>query len=733
MTAAEDLPESLYARILGQISDVIRVLSQDTQEDKLSGRQDAARQHLLGIERDLNQSIEELRRNAEWKTFTLAFYGETNAGKSTLIESLRILLKESGKMQQREQFRALQKQLGVSESNLQELEQQIETLTGRLAQLDGELSVTAERYDQQQTQLEQRTSDLRQRIQTLKSSAGFIQRIVNLFRKLPEELDLQKARQQARQLLRQREAELQSLHNRRSETRRQQEDTSSRHHQALIDLQQLEAFEDGSIIGDGRSDFTRETQPYNFEVAGQLFTILDVPGIEGDEAKVSEQISKAVKRAHAVFYVTGKAAPPQTGDEGRPGTLEKIKAHLSDQTEVWTLFNKRITNPLALQKPSLISGDELTSLADLDSKMREQLGENYQRSLSLCALPAFLATADCLTPRSGKAASRKKFLEALPPDQLLEKSGLKSFYRHLTQDLVKDYKAKIRRSNLNKVGVAIDNVCTVMDRLRRDQFLPLTDDLRREASNANRQLDIALKTLKSNLLNVGEMAIGKFEENVRQDIYKRINRSISNDEFKSSLRSIMEDEQKVLQAELPTQFDEQVSQFQKQTAEIVERYQQHANDLLASYKSLRKAQLDGDLTLNVNIDNGINVYGLLAGLAGGALMIWNPMGWVLMTLGAITLLTGIAKSVWAFFDDDYKKGQQRKSADENLDSACDEIRTSLRQSIDEAVPTLEKTIGEIREMLQVPVRQAQQISHKLDSAHLHLKQLSSNLKTEGMH
>lgn len=733
MTAVEDLPESLYARILGQISDVIQVLSQDTQEEKLSSRQDVAREHLLGVERELNQSIEKLRRNAEWKTFTMAFYGETNAGKSTLIESLRILLKENGKMQQREQFRALQKQLGVSESDLQELEQQIETLADQLLKLDGELSATAARYDQQQSELEQQAVDLRQRIHTLKSGAGFIQSIVNLFRKLPEERDLQKVRQQARQLLRQREVDLQGLHNRRSETRLQQEDTSSRHHQALRDLQQLEAFEDGSIIGDGRSDFTRETQDYTFEVAGQPFMILDVPGIEGDEAKVSEQISKAVKRAHAVFYVTGKAAPPQTGDEGRPGTLEKIKTHLSDQTEVWTLFNKRITNPLALQKPSLISGDELASLADLDSKMREQLGENYQRSLSLCALPAFLAAADCLTPRSGKAASRKKFLEALPPDQLLETSGLKSFYRHLTQDLVKDYKAKIRRSNLNKVGVAIDNVCTVMDRLRRDQFLPLADDLRKVASNTNRQLDIALKTLKSNLLNVGEMAIGKFEENVRQNIYKRINRNISNDEFKSSLRSIMEDEQKVLQAELPTLFDEQVSHFQKQTTEIVERYQQHANDLLTSYKSLRKAQLSGDFTLNVNIDNGINVYGLLAGLAGGALLIWNPMGWVLMTLGAITLLTGIAKSVWAYFDDDYKKGQQRKSADANLDSACDEIRASLRESIDEAVPSLEKTLGEIREMLQVPVRQAQQISHKLDSAHLHLKQLSSNLKTEGMH
>nr|WP_275335157.1 hypothetical protein [Enterococcus faecium] len=37
----------------------------------------------------------------------MAFYGETNAGKSTLIESLRILLKEKKKLEEHQIFRVM--------------------------------------------------------------------------------------------------------------------------------------------------------------------------------------------------------------------------------------------------------------------------------------------------------------------------------------------------------------------------------------------------------------------------------------------------------------------------------------------------------------------------------------------------------------------------------------------------------------------------------------------------
>lgn len=624
MTSVDSM-ERHYNKLLELVEKVISALAEDTYDDKLSGTQNAARQALLTIEQTLRKSIGELRRNAEWDTFTLAFYGETNAGKSTLIECLRILLNESGKVKQRHKFRSLHQQLG-----------------------------------------EANNSDQREAL--------------------------------------------------------------------LADMQ---ACRDGNIIGDGRPDYTREATAYTFKIDGQKFNLLDVPGTEGDEKKVNEQIAKALKRAHAVFYVTGKATPPQTGDKGNKGTLEKIKEHLSAQTEVWTVFNKRITNPMPLVKGKLLNASELASLGDLDAIMGEHLGKNYQGSLTLCARPAFLAVAECLMPEGlgtsdglGKqdTASRKKFLDVLAADALLKQSGFEAFCRKLTRDLLTGYPAKIRQSNLNKLKVAIDQVCNEVDRQRREHFLPLALDLQHEAEHASQQLDNALKAIKSRLSDIGEQAIRNFASNVRRTVYQRIDSNLSNDDFKSSLRQTMTSELQRLQSALPGKIEERVSAFQKQVAEIVKRFQQHANDLLASYEALKKPELGGHFTLDFKLDSGINLYGLLASLAGGALMFWNPAGWVLMGLGAITLLTGIFKSVRGFFSSSYKMGQQRKSTDDNLDRACEQIRKSLRQSLDDATPAISQKLEEIRHMLWAPAVQAQQISSKLDNAHLQLKQLASTLK-----
>ncbi len=49
-----------------------------------------------------------------------------------------------------------------------------------------------------------------------------------------------------------------------------------------------------------------------------------------------------------------------------------------------------------------------------------------------------------------------------------------------------------------------------------------------------------------------------------------------------------------------------------------------------------------------------------------------------LVLGAI----GIVKSVWSFFDSDYKKSQQRKEMNKNLDKACEKITETMKSQIE---------------------------------------------------
>ncbi|MCZ0928705.1 hypothetical protein L0636_13510 [Halomonas janggokensis] len=54
---------------------------------------------LKEMQAGFDAELEFLETNAEWEKFTMAFFGETNAGKSTIIESLRILFNESSRQQ----------------------------------------------------------------------------------------------------------------------------------------------------------------------------------------------------------------------------------------------------------------------------------------------------------------------------------------------------------------------------------------------------------------------------------------------------------------------------------------------------------------------------------------------------------------------------------------------------------------------------------------------------------
>ncbi|MDO6406512.1 hypothetical protein [Pantoea phytobeneficialis] len=727
MTTAEALPESLYQQLLQHVSTLLKSIAQDSEDPTLASAQSQARENLNAINTTITDAINELRRNAEHKTFTIAFYGETNAGKSTLIETLRILLQERSKQTQREQFTALQQASGLSEEALLALEAEIRTLGDQHDQVLSDIAQATTRHDERQQYQQLQETELADQVGKIKARANFLQRLLNLLRKLPEEIALLQLQASSAALSSQRQAELAPLHQLSETIQGQLTAVNHRHATTLNNLHQLSAYEDGSIIGDGRADFTRQTQAYEFEMNGQAFKLLDVPGIEGEESKVSEQINNAVKRAHAVFYVTAKAAPPQTGDAGRKGTLEKIKAQLGDQTEVWTLYNKRITNPLALQKSALASTDEQTSLGDLDRTMTEHLGQHYQRSVVLSALPAFYAAAICLVPRSPAATSRQKFLATQAPEVLLEKTGVKQFCQFLTQDMVTNVREKIRRSNLNKVQQVFHHVCSRVKALQTENFAPLAAKLDEEAQSARHQLAIAFKALNSRLANAGEQSIGIFEDAVRTRIYDRISDDISNDQFKATLEQLLEQESATLQRELPVALDKQIRLFQGNVSDIIKRFEAHAAELLDGYAKVGKTRLAREFDLKIDIDNGISVWGILGSLAGAAAMIWNPVTWPLMVLGAAGILINLAKAVWSFFDSDYKKSQQRKSADENLEKACDTLREGFSNTLKQALPPLQKVIDQLDHALEQPAVQARHINQTLDVAHLSLKKMARDL------
>ncbi|ALP61350.1 importin beta family protein [Paraburkholderia caribensis] len=719
-------PNNLHQAVLSEVGDLLRELKRDATDPRVASTMTQVVDLVAPIHDDLAKRIEALQRHARWDTFTIAFYGETNAGKSTIIESLRILLQEGSKTEARAAFRAKAAELGISEAALATLAQSIEA--SRTA-LDVQRAQAGERnaqLDAEQDALQQELNRLSLAFEAKSRAASFWQKLVWLFSKPQEQLDFARAGEQQRELAAAHVAERARIDAQVDQAQTALQSLEAQQAKAHTMLDSLAPFADGQIIGTGRSDYTLDTHGYEFYTNGQRFELLDVPGIEGKEARVIDNILGAVKAAHAVFYVTGKPSAPQTGDKDGQGTLEKIREHLGDQTEVWSIFNKRITNPIQLEKGDLLNQGERASLAVLDETMREHLGNNYRRYIALSAQPAFLASADCLVPASDAARSREKFLAKVSPADMLARSGFQSFLDWLSGSMVSDSDARIRAANVNKVRSAVQRAAGTIALIQRDKVAPLAADVQRDWAHVSEQLELAVSSLGPALQTHADAAIRTFETRVRERIYERIKDGIDNDDVKDALSAAMQREQARLESSLPSIMEAELKRFQRDVSDMLERFQRRIAELQDAYRSIGTSTLGG-FELNMKFDSGVNYMSLIAALAGGLLMFWNPAGWVSLALGGVTLVVSIAKALWGLVDSDYKKSQQRKAANQNIGRVVGRMEDSMKNSCDNVMGNVKARIGEIATEVERSVDQVAQVNSALIRVSANLTHFSTTM------
>lgn len=724
-------PADFYEAVGNQIDRILGVLQVPASDQDFADVQSTLKDLLSGVQRELNERLDNLREQGEWDTFTIAFYGETNAGKSTLIETLRILLGEREKMVRRRAFKAIKEEHALSSVALEDCRAEVARSNEAIAEVAAQAAFKVEDLDRQRQQLLGELNRLQAVVVELKRNSPFWKKWLFRFRKPVEEVAQEEAQRKYQAFEAERPARVGEINRMNDEAVARMKRAMSLERRQNEALLQLSVLADGEIIGDGRSDFTRETASYLFDVGGQKFALLDVPGIEGNESKVKDQIWNAVQKAHAVFYITAKAAAPQKGDPGKPGTLEKIKAHLDDQTEVWTIFNKRVTNPMQLGKLSLVSGDEEASLGVLDAQMRAQLGENYQAHLSLSAQPAFWSVADCLVPGSSEEKSRAKFLERLSPDELRAKTGLASFQRLLTGDFVKDYRRKIRQANFNKAGKLVNGAVDRLSVIRHGKLEPLQIKLQSDAEAARDQVTIKLASLRSGLDSLVHREVDRFTGTVRRNIYARIDNNLDNDKFKLALAEEIAAGQATMAEALLAILGGAVDKFVKEIEGVVDRYLEFAAELLALHEKINIDGLKNPIALKIKIDNGIKLRGLLGAVATVAMMISNPAGWIVTSVIVLTLLVTFGKAIRGFFDDDYKKAQQRSAVNDNLQKVADIVRDSALNSVHETFEILTAKVQEVNEALTRPAEQLESLGKALGNSTAELARLCKEIAHTG--
>ncbi|EMG88978.1 hypothetical protein [Helicobacter pylori] len=116
----------------------------------------------------------------------------------------------------------------------------------------------------------------------------------------------------------------------------------------------------------------------------------------------------------------------------------------------------------------------------------------------------------------------------------------------------------------------------------------------------------------------------------------------------------------ILCGNIKRRFKECEEQFCGSVGKNIEQLEERVKDSLAM---LERISIDSG-NFDFNIDNGIDGFALGASIGGlgllGIFNAWNPMGWFALTVGIITGLVGIARSIWSFFSSRYKRSQQKK-------------------------------------------------------------------------
>lgn len=313
--------------------------------------------------------------------------------------------------------------------------------------------------------------------------------------------------------------------------------------------------EDGLIVGDGRHDFTKTYEEYHLSIAGHPFTLIDVPGIEGNESEFKDVIKTALHKAHCIFYVQGHNKKPDRA------TAEKIKRYLGDWVKVYSIYNVRggVSNyDEEEERETLITSGILKAESLIRAEFKTILGDVYAGHVTLQGLLAMSAKASFSSKREDLIRGQQKLLKYFggSADKVLEFSQFKTLIT-LVEQKSSNFKSEIIEANKQKLISLAGNIATDIEQVMESQKNYLANlELNLRTINrevCNNSMDSALRNITNKTRNAITSAYGElkseifdlidnepsninqlaeqYQEDVIENLENRI-KSIVNDELK---------------------------------------------------------------------------------------------------------------------------------------------------------------------------------------------------------
>lgn len=490
---------NVYFNLIDKVDEILKDISEiDIQHINVKKINEETQTEFQHLRTDFVQKLEKLDENAVWDRFTIAFFGETNAGKSTIIEALRISMLEDQKFKNFEAKKCFY--LDIAELN-NKLEEVV-------------ASITASKQN--------KIKELNSQLEKLKGRAKIIQNtfwanglkiLRSWFGLLPIFFFEKKI-----SLLEEEISEVNSI------DPEQNDKVVNLNAQINQIKKEREQLFDGKIIGTGVQDFTQSCIDYHFNQEEEPFTLIDVPGIEGNEGKYETMILDAVSKAHCVFYVCSAGKLPESG------TIAKIKKYLNEQTEVYFLLNER-KNTYSYE--DVFTFESMHPRAEkfrkeISSQMEKELGVFYKGCYSLQGLMAFCSKGE-IPEKERNFKFQKKLIAQFETFENLYAISQLEKVESLIRVQLKGMERKIIDANIQKA------ICTAIDfknKIQKIRSTKYSDDfvqiIEKEIKAAKDKNDNNFKELENEFRQISNRFSRSTIEELRIKFYHLIDNKENN-------------------------------------------------------------------------------------------------------------------------------------------------------------------------------------------------------------
>ncbi len=213
-------------------------------------------------------------------------------------------------------------------------------------------------------------------------------------------------------------------------------------------------------------------------------------------------------------------------------------------------------------------------------------------------------------------------------------------------------------------------------------------------------------------------------------MYAHIDRGIENKECEE----IYENKRKQGIRELSRTIEGLVKKCEEQfRKDIIKDIKQFGGRIENSLVMLNHINLDSGFDPNFNIiHSDIGKLGLFSTIRVLIVLLTGTplvLDEIARAAGIASRAIVIAKSVWSWSSSDYKKSQQRKEVDKNLDKVCGIIEEKMRNQIEDAKKVISENVERKKVNLNDSVVCYERMREGLIKASEGLWQISNNIKT----